>query len=109
MLPTATIQEIDRLLHEGKLSHRQIAARLNISRGTVGAIASGRRGLHGKGPVDDSSCCSLTPRSPPDRCPRCGYRVYAPCLICRHLDGDQLRTQRRVAAIALKCLATRPL
>lgn len=100
MLPTATIQEIDRLLREGKLSHRQISARLNISRGTVGAIARGQRDLRGKEPVDDNSCCSLTPQSLPERCPRCGYRVYPPCLICRHRDEVPARTRRRVAVIA---------
>jgi hypothetical protein len=81
MLPTALVHEIDRLLREGQLSHRKIAARLGVSRGTVSAIAGGRRGLYGKDPADKKHP-SLAPASPPTRCPRCGYRVYLPCLIC---------------------------
>jgi hypothetical protein len=91
MLPTALVHEIDRLLKEGELSHRKIAARLDVSRGTVSAIAGGRRGLHGKDP--NKKQCPLVPASPPARCPACGYRVHPPCLICAarghayHEDG----------------------
>ena len=81
MLPTALIHEIDRLLKQGELSHRKIAARLGVSRGTVSAIAAGRRGLYGKDSPDENSR-SLSSASPPTRCPRCGYRVFPPCLIC---------------------------
>jgi hypothetical protein len=80
MLSTAIILEIDRLLKEGELSHRKIAARLNVSRGTISAIANGRRGLFGRDPdVDWPARAHL---SPPTRCRGCGYRVYMPCLIC---------------------------
>jgi hypothetical protein len=81
MHSTSLVQEIDRLLRTSTLSQRQIAARLNVSRGTVSAIASRRRGLYGKEPDDPAS--PITPSTPPARCPRCGYRVYLPCLICR--------------------------
>lgn len=80
MLPTATIQEIDRLVKEGALSHRKIALRLGVSRGTISAVASGRRGLFGKEPPEVQSPRVAT--SPPTRCRQCGYRVYLPCLIC---------------------------
>jgi hypothetical protein len=80
MLPTALIHDIDLLLKVGELSHRKIAIRLGVSRGTVSAIANGRRGLYGKEPDDGRS--SLAPASPPKRCNCCGYRVYLPCLIC---------------------------
>jgi hypothetical protein len=80
MLPTSLVHEIDRLLKAGKLSHRQIAKRLGISRSTIGAIASGRRGLHGMDAIDKRR--ARTPSSAPTRCSRCGYRVYLPCLIC---------------------------
>jgi hypothetical protein len=73
----ATIREIDRLLQEGKLSQRQIALHLHVSRGTVSAIATGRRGLYGN---DDDY--RPAPGSPPARCGGCGYRVYLPCRIC---------------------------
>jgi hypothetical protein len=82
MLTTAVVQEIDRLLKSGQLSHRKIAARLGVSRGTVNAIASGRRGLYGKNPSNERSRAP-SGNSPPTRCRRCGYRIYEPCLICR--------------------------
>lgn len=81
MLPQSTIAEVARLLREEKLSQRKIAERLQISRGTVGAIASGGRGLHGRLPKEDEPQL-FVPCSPPKRCPQCGYRVYLPCLIC---------------------------
>ena len=60
MLPLATVQEIRRLLDEGQLSQRKIAAQLGVSRGTVGAIASGRRGMFGREPdTDHPDLCSL--------------------------------------------------
>jgi hypothetical protein len=93
MLPTSLVQEIDRMLKEGELSHRQIALRLNVSRGTISAIACGRRGLHGKDPVENRRF--RTPTSAPKRCPCCGYRVYLPCLICR---TRMVRESRRQAS-----------
>jgi hypothetical protein len=75
------IQEIDRLLRRGDMSQREIAAQVGVSRGTVSALASGRRGLHGKH-ADDASPASQRSSARPVRCPECGYRVYFPCLIC---------------------------
>src|SRR4051812_23660736 len=89
MLPTALIHEIDRLLKEGELSRRKIALRLGVSRGTVAAIASGRRGVYGKDPVGRHS--APLRKSPPTRCPQCGYRVYLPCRICRMREHQQSR------------------
>ncbi len=80
MLPIALVNEIDSLLQQGDLSHRKIAFRLGVSRGTIGAIASGRRGLYGREPIETHSPLART--SPPTRCPDCGYRVYLPCRIC---------------------------
>jgi hypothetical protein len=91
MLATALIQEVDRLLTEGQLSQREIAERLGVSRGTVSAVARGRRGLHGKDTAAEEMHSSA-PASALLRCPRCGYRIYAPCLICRtrdHKDRQQ--------------------
>ena len=90
MLSIELIQEIHRLLGEGQLSQRQIAARLDVSRGTVGAIASGRRGLKGKG-GEGGALPAHTARCRPARCRHCGYRVYAPCRIC--LARDYRRQQ----------------
>ncbi len=75
------IQQIDRFLKQGDMSQRDIAARLGVSRGTVSAIASGQRGLHGK-LGDDASRVSRRPSGTPVRCPECGYRIYRPCLVC---------------------------
>jgi hypothetical protein len=90
MHPIALVHEAARLLHEGELSHRQIAARLGVSRGTVGAIASGRRSLFGREKRLD---LPSEPTTPPTRCPQCGYRVHMPCHICRiraHKTSQQL-------------------
>jgi hypothetical protein len=81
MHSTAMVLEIDRLLRAGELSHRKIAARLGVSRGTVSAIASGRRGLYGKDSFE--RVAPTLPSSPPARCKHCGYRVYQPCRICQ--------------------------
>ena len=43
MIATALVEEIRHMLREGRLSQREIAKRLGVSRGTVNAIASGRR------------------------------------------------------------------
>jgi hypothetical protein len=90
MLSTALVHEIDRLLREGGLSQRTIAARLGVSRGIVSAIANGRRGLYGKDSCD-GTLRSLAPAAPPVRCPQCGYRVYPPCLVCEARDYQHNR------------------
>jgi hypothetical protein len=97
MLATAVVQEIDRLLKMGQLSHRKIAARLGVSRGTVSAIASGRRGLHGRDSFD-AGCGARRAGLPPTRCPGCGYRVYEPCLICRARSRQERQKIRQLLA-----------
>jgi hypothetical protein len=82
MLPLSVVQEIDRLLGEGNLSHRKIAERLGVSRATVSAMATGKRGVHGKVPLPGGPN-ERCPHARPERCPRCGFRVYMPCLVCR--------------------------
>ncbi len=79
MLPPAVVDEIRRLLAEGRLSQRQIARRIGVSRGTVAAIASGRRRIpagEASGPPGGYA------RGKPVRCPGCGARVHMPCLAC---------------------------
>ena len=99
MLPLATIEEIDRLLRDGQLSQRKIAKQLGVSRGTVAAVATGRRGMYGKEP-EDETLHSLAPQSPPERCPGCGFLVYMPCLVCSarsyRLQKKALRTMLAV-------------
>ena len=83
MIAPKVVDEVRRLLAEGKLGQRKIAKRMRISRGTVGAIATGRR-------PDCESPGKTRPRDgspevagPPRRCPGCGGTVYMPCRVCR--------------------------
>lgn len=95
MLSLEIVREIDRLLREGRLSQRKIAARLNTSRGIIGAIARGKRGLHGRETIG-SDGDPLGTAVLPERCPCCGGRVYMPCRLChiRALQQDLARRQR---------------
>ncbi len=81
MLSLTMVLEIRRLLDEGELSQRAIAEKLNVSRGVVGAMASGRRGLFGR---DESAPArhAINPGALPVRCPDCGGLVYLPCVLC---------------------------
>ena len=82
MIATKTVAEIQRLLSEGKLSQRKIALLMGVSRGSVGAIASGKRPDHAtpQEPGDDEL---EEPAGPPQRCADCGGLVYVPCRLCR--------------------------
>ena len=80
MLQQATVDEIRRLLTAGQWSMRKIARELRVCRGTVGAIAHGRRKDRVPKERDDDL---LLPRGPPQRCPGCGGMVLMPCLLCR--------------------------
>ena len=81
MLPLKQVEEVRRLLDTGGLSQRKIAAKLAVSRGTVNAIASGKRGLYGResDPLDNLNSSG----SPPERCPGCGALVFMPCVLCK--------------------------
>ena len=81
MLSTALVLEIRRLVDEGKLSRRQIAKKLNVSRATVAAIAGGRRGLHGRDAATAFPDLRLRQQLAV-RCPHCGGLVFLPCLLC---------------------------
>jgi transcriptional regulator with XRE-family HTH domain len=96
MIALPTVQEIDRLLKEGQLSQRQIAARLGVGRATVGAIASGRRGLHGR-EAPAPGLASIKSGAQAQRCPQCGHRVYAPCQICLAREHRDLRKKKSAA------------
>ena len=81
MLARSVVEAIDRLLMEGKLSNRQIAEEVGVSRTTVNAIARGGRGLFGRGRDPESDECDTI--EPSVRCPKCGFQVHLPCLVCR--------------------------
>ena len=93
MLALSVVEEIDRLLKEGRLSQRKIARQLGVSRGTVSAIARGDRALFGKTAQADER--EGEPLGPPARCPQCGFLVYIPCLVCR---TREYRAGRRALA-----------
>ena len=81
MIATTVIDEIRRMLGQGRFSQRKIAQQLGVSRGTVHAVARGKRP-------------DLAPRCPSGNegfqppsglfthCPGCGGRVQMPCLLC---------------------------
>jgi transcriptional regulator with XRE-family HTH domain len=81
MLAPGLVTEVRRLLSEKKLSQRKIARLVGVSRGTIGAIAAGRRPDYAalRKPDDDAE----KPSGPPERCPGCGGMVYLPCRLCR--------------------------
>jgi transcriptional regulator with XRE-family HTH domain len=108
MLKDETVLEALRLLKQG-LSQRQIALRLNVSRGTVAAIAQGLRRT-------ETPPLEQPPVAVYRRCPQCGVKVEMPCVACRarsyarrrQLNDLELaaRPLRLVAAMA--CPTRRP-
>jgi hypothetical protein len=88
MIPTWRVTAIRNMLAEGVLSQRKIAEHVGVSRGTVGAIALGRRPDHEDRrqacPGDSAAADAFSsPSRPPQRCPECGGMVEMPCLACR--------------------------
>jgi hypothetical protein len=92
MIAPKTVTEVRRLLAEGVLSQRKIAGLTGVSRGTVGAIASGARPDYaalrppGDGEWEESA-------GPAVRCPGCGGMVYLPCRLC-HVRTAIAKTPR---------------
>jgi transcriptional regulator with XRE-family HTH domain len=79
MLSLKVVEEVKRLLDEKCHSQRRIAEIMSVSRGTVQAIASGKRGIHGR----ETDAESEPEDAPPVRCLGCGARVYLPCVLCK--------------------------
>lgn len=79
MLSPAIVEEIRRLLAEGRLSQRRIAAATGVSRTTVSNIARGRRPDYPQRGCEDELGLACGPLA---RCPGCGGRVYMPCRLC---------------------------
>ncbi len=95
MLSPAVVEEVERLLSEGQLSWRKIAGRTGVSRGSVHAIAHGRRTLRLRRPRDlDGSTrrdalghvkgaeTAIGFEGPIGRCGQCGRRMVLPCRAC---------------------------
>ena len=77
MLAQCVVEEIRNLLATG-LSYRKIAQTTGVSRGSIGAIANGRRVDHV--PREEENLRRLN--GPLARCPTCGGLVCLPCLLC---------------------------
>ena len=81
MLAWSLVEEVHRLLAAGKWSQRKIARQLGISRGTINAIAQGKRAVGRLPPQEGDE--EWHPEGPPQRCPCCGQLAYPPCRLCR--------------------------
>jgi hypothetical protein len=82
MIPDWRIAAIRHMLVEGKLSQRKIAQQTGVSRGTVGAIALGRRPDY-EDRRQTTAGGFPSSSGPAQRCPGCGGMVQMPCLLCR--------------------------
>ena len=99
MIASAVVDEIQRLLDTGSLSQRKIARRIGVSRGTVNAIALGKRPARRPRSRDERDEF-VPPSGPLVRCPICGGLVQAPCLACRvraKMERGRLRSATRNA------------
>lgn len=93
MIAPAVVDEIKRLLEEEGLSQRKIARRTGASRGTVNAIALGKR-PDCEARRRERRGDFVTPGGPAVRCPSCGGMVQMPCLACRVRAMKALRRRR---------------
>ena len=82
MLKPQIVLKILFLLKEKKYSQRKIAKILGVSRGTVNAIAQGKKKLRSCMTVQENSSFIL-PKGPPRRCLTCGAKTKMPCLACQ--------------------------
>ena len=81
MITKTVVEEICRLLQSGRFSQRAIARRMQISRGTVGAVAKRTHAFFQR-KTDGPHNGFVFPAGMPVRCPRCGAKVQMPCLAC---------------------------
>lgn len=95
MLVQAQVDEIRKLLAAGGRSQREISKLTGVSRGTIGAIAAGKRRDRAPAPEENFSLR----HGPLVRCPECGGKVYSPCILCRtrKLKAEERADRRRKA------------
>jgi transcriptional regulator with XRE-family HTH domain len=96
MIATSVVEQIRRLLASGDLSQRAIARQLGVSRGTVNAIALGKR-PEARRQAERGADGFDPPVGPLRRCPDCGGLVLMPCLACRVRQIQEQRHKRDVA------------
>lgn len=80
MLALGLEREVERLLDSKRLSERQIAKRLGISRGTVRSVAKVQRPT--RTTCKKKGFSFFSDETPPARCKSCGAIVFMPCLLC---------------------------
>ena len=94
MIAEAVVDRIRDLLIEGKISQRKIAHQVGVSRGTVNAIARGKRPDYA--PERPLPGVDFTPPGGlPTRCPGCGGMVRMPCLLCHVRAVKRRRRSQR--------------
>jgi hypothetical protein len=91
MIATTVVDEIRRLLLQGGLSQRKIASQLGVSRGTVNAIALGKRSDF-SAPRRRENEGFVPPAGLHVRCNGCGCKVQMPCLAC-YIRARQAKTK----------------
>jgi len=100
MLSLVKIEKIEWLLRSTDLSQRQVAMRVGVSRGSVAAIARGKRSAKQQRSASASQNASKDQHAPqivpdldavPVRCPSCGCRVFLPCLVCHLRKMERAR------------------
>lgn len=80
MIPASIVEEIKRLLAQGKWSSRKIARIMGVSRGSVAAIANGRRPDYEARRREREE--ESEPLGPLGRCSECRAMVHLPCRLC---------------------------
>jgi len=98
MVSQGVVDQILRLLAEGRLSQRKISRVVGVSRGTIGAIAKGHRPRVRT--TEERWGDPNRSLGPPKRCGGCGGLVYMPCLLCRtrNIQAAELARIRMNAA-----------
>ena len=94
MIPPALIDKIRRLVATRCYSLRQIARTTGVSRGTVAAIARGKRPDRQPAAVDEFE---EEPLGPIERCALCGALGHAPCRACAVRSWQRVHRRRRPA------------
>ena len=81
MIDPLVVAEVRRLLSLG-WSQRKIAKKLylEVSKGTIGRIANGKRPDYPSGRFSDEGNPDLFGSGPPKRCPHCGALIYGHCV-----------------------------